>query len=101
MDVRTSHIKMSKMNPKGIKARPQEFLRREAEVVRIMSLASVEDKKLKEQVFLADAYRAAKYLNLKRKRFNLDGDGYPALQDVRPEELYYTRETIMGTELIS
>ena len=57
-----------------------------------MSLASVEDKKLKEQVFLADPYRAAKYLNLKRNRLNLDGDGYPALQDVQPEELYYTRE---------
>ena len=73
MDVRTSHKMMSKMNPKGIKARPQDFLRREGEVDRNMSLASVEDKRLKEQVFLADPYRAAKYLNLYRK-LSLDGD---------------------------
>ena len=97
VDVRTSHKMMSKMNPKGIKARPQDFLRREAEVVRNMSLASVEDKRLKEQVFLADPYRAAKYLNLNRK-LSLDGDGHPSLQGVRAEDLYHTRETLMRTE---
>ena len=98
VDVRTSHKMMSKMNPKGIKARPQEFLRREAEVVRNMSLASVEDKRLKEQVFLADPYRAAKYLNLKRN-LKLDGDGHPSLQGVQAEDLYHTRDTLKKTDV--
>ena len=68
-------------------------------MVRNMSLASAEDKRAKEQIFLADPYRASKYLNLSRK-LKLDGDGYPSLQGVKPDDLYYTKNTLRNTDVL-
>jgi hypothetical protein len=66
-----------------------------------MSLASVEDKRSKEQVFLADTYRAAKYLNLQRNFGSyLWTKTHPSLQGVRAEDLYHTRETLRRTEVL-
>ena len=68
-------------------------------MTRAMSLASAEDKRSKGQIFLAEPYKAAKYLNLQRK-LQVDSDGYPSLQGVNPDNLYYTRDTLRGTEVL-
>ena len=58
----------------SIDAKGQEFLRRESNVQRVMSLSSVEDKRSREQLFVGELYLAAQYLNFPDKASDMTID---------------------------
>ena len=86
----------------SINAKGQEFLRRESNVQRVMSLSSVEDKRSREQLFVGELYLAAQYLNFPDKASDLtiDGDGFLSLQGFIPDRLYHSTASLKAMDAI-
>ena len=86
----------------SIDAKGQEFLRRESNVQRVMSLSSVEDKRSREQLFVGELYLAAQYLNFPDKASDLtiDTDGFLSLEGFDVNGLYHSTASLKAMDAI-
>ena len=86
----------------SIDAKGQEFLRRESNVHRVMSLSSVEDKKSREQLFVGELYLAAQYLNFPDKASDLtiDAEGFLSLESFDINRLYHSTASLKAMDAI-